>query len=98
LPSSYAEQTTVSISRKDAAIVPTTPEHSTPVTPEEFKALLKLAGLNVSDERAPEVLAELNVQLANTRIVDEVLDGDEPPTGATFDPAFPEIRNKDKAE
>lgn len=78
--------------------MPTTPDPSTPVSPEEFKALLKLAGLNVSDERAPEVLAELNVQLANTRIVDEVLDDDEPPIGAPYDPTFPEITIKDEAE
>jgi hypothetical protein len=78
--------------------VPTTPDPSTPVTPEEFKALLKLAGLNVSDERAPEVLAELNVQLANAHIVDDMLDGEEPATGAPYDPAFPEITVKDEAE
>jgi hypothetical protein len=78
--------------------VPTTPDPSTPVTPEEFKALLKLAGLNVSDERAPEVLAELNVQLANAHIVDDMLDGEDPPTGVPYDPAFPEIPVKDEAE
>lgn len=68
--------------------MPDQPDRNAPVTPEEFRGLLRVAGLDVSDERAPAVLAELNAQLANGRAIDAALGETEAPAFAPFDPAF----------
>jgi hypothetical protein len=62
------------------------------VTPEEFAVLLRVAGLDIDDERAPAVLAEFNAQLALARSIEPLLAETEAPALAPFDPAWPEIR------
>jgi hypothetical protein len=62
------------------------------VTPEEFAVLLRVAGLDIDDERAPDVLAEFNAQLALARTLDPLLAGTEAPDLAPFDPAWPEVK------
>jgi len=78
--------------RKDTALVPHQSDFSAPVTPEEFRALLRVAGLEISEDRAPEVLAELNAQLALARTIEPLMAGTDAPALAPYDPAFPEIR------
>lgn len=65
------------------------PDQHAPVTPEEFRALARVAGLTITGEREPIVLAELNAQLALARTLDTVLAGIEAPLFGPYDPAFP---------
>lgn len=78
--------------------MPDTPDAPAKVSADEFRALLKIAGLNVSEDRAPSVLDELNAQLAMANTLDRVLDKAPAPTFAPFDPAFPNINLKDEQE
>jgi hypothetical protein len=77
--------------------VPNAPEPSIPVTPEEFRAMARIAGLTVDDDRLPEVLAELNAQIDLARSIEPLATGTEAPAFAPYDPAFPEIRLEDPA-
>ncbi len=71
--------------------MPNQSDSHAPVTPEEFAVLLRVAGLDVDDDRAPDVLAELNAQIALSRALDPLLAGTGAPALAPFDPAWPEI-------
>ncbi len=74
-------------------------DHDTkPVTAEELRTLLRIAGLTVSEERAPQVLAELNVQLAHADALKAVFDGAPEPDFGPYDPTFPKVRLEDDAE
>ncbi len=64
------------------------------VTPEEFRALARIARLDITEEREPTVLAEFNAQLALARTLDQVLEGVEAPLLAPYDPAFPPVSPK----
>ncbi len=74
---------------------PNTPE---PVTAEELRVLLGIAGLSLSENRAPEVLAELNAQLEHARQFDSLLKGTREPDFAPYDPTFPKITLEDDAK
>jgi hypothetical protein len=78
--------------------MPDIPESAAKVTAEEFRALLKVAGLTVSEDRAPLVLDELNSQLAFSRTLDRVLEGAKESDFAPFDPTFPKIDLEEEAE
>lgn len=67
------------------------PTASEPVTADELQVLLRIAGLTLSEDRAPDVLAELNAQLAHGRAVERVLQGARESGFAPYDPAFPKI-------
>jgi len=68
------------------------------VTPEEFRALLKIAGISVSEDQAPLVLSELNAQLGLAQTMEGVLDNPAAPDFAPYDPTFPNIDLEDDAE
>ena len=72
--------------------MPHQPDRAAPVTPDELRALLRLAGLEVSEDRAPAVLAELEAQRRYARMLDDVLTGVEAPSFAPYDPAFPPVK------
>lgn len=59
--------------------------------------MVRIAGLTIDDERVPEVLAELNAQLALARTIEHLVAGTEALAFAPYDPAFPEIRLEDLA-
>jgi len=71
--------------------MPQSPGPNAPVTPQELTALLRLAGLDVSDQRAPLVLDELNVQVRHVQAIDAVLEGAELPAATPYDPTFPNV-------
>lgn len=73
---------------------PPTPE---PVTADDLRVLLGIAGLTLAADRAPDVLAELNAQLAHARQFDSLLKGAREPDFAPYDPAFPRITLEDDA-
>ncbi len=78
--------------------MPDTPDSAANVTAEEFRALLKVAGLTISEDRAPLVMDELNSQLALSRTLDDALAGAKESDFAPFDPTFPKIDLEDEAE
>jgi hypothetical protein len=57
-----------------------------------------VAGLTISEDRAPLVLDELNSQLALSRTLDDALAGAKESDFAPFDPTFPKIDLEDEAE
>lgn len=75
--------------------MPSPNDSTRPLSPEEFQALLAAAGLTISAEQAPQVMAELEQQRANARIVDTVLEEANPPGTPDFDPTFPKDASKD---
>ncbi|MDQ3656181.1 MAG: hypothetical protein M3457_14020 [Chloroflexota bacterium] len=78
--------------------MPDTPTSAPTVTPEELRVLLDIAGLTLSEDRAPAVLAEFNAQLAHGRHIERVLDGTRESTFAPYEPAFPKITLEDDAK
>jgi len=74
---------------------PNTPE---PITADDLRVLLGIAGLTLSEDRAPDVLAELNAQLEHARQFDPLLKGARNPDFAPYNPAFPKIAIEDDAE
>jgi hypothetical protein len=83
---------------KDTQIMPDTPDASPKMDADAFRTLLRIAGLDVSEDRAPAVLDELNVQLAFARTLDSVLEGAVGSDFGTYDPTFPKMALKDEAE
>ena len=77
--------------------MPNTPELPAQVTPEEFRAMARIAGLTVEDDRLPEVLDELNAQLDLARSIEPLVAGTEAPAFAPYDPAFPVTRLEETA-
>jgi hypothetical protein len=78
-------------------LVPNTPEPPALVTPEELRAMARIAGLAVDDDRLPEVLDELNAQLDLARSIEPLVAGTEAPVFAPYDPVFPVIRLEETA-
>jgi hypothetical protein len=78
--------------------MPKTPDPGSPVSADEFRMLLKLAGLNVSEARAPQVLDELNAQVRMIRTIDPVIHAMESPAVTPYDPTFPKVDLEDEAE
>lgn len=80
--------------------MPDTPTPATPppVTAEDLRVLLGIAGLTLSEGRAPEVLAELNAQLAHAREFEPLVDDAGTSGFGPFDPTFPKITVEDDAE
>lgn len=74
-----------------------TPDSLATVNSGQFRVLLKEAGLNVSEERAPMVLEELNAQLAFARTFPDAAESVSGEHEEPFDPAFPNIDSKDAA-
>jgi hypothetical protein len=68
------------------------------VNADQFRVLLREAGLTVSEERAPMVLEELNAQLGFAHLFPPAPDDVSEHDLAQFDPAFPTIGQKDTAE
>lgn len=62
-----------------------------PVTAGELQVLLRIAGLTITEDRAPDVLAELNAQLGHARALDRALEGAGESSIAPYDPTFPKI-------
>ncbi|MBA2469455.1 MAG: hypothetical protein H0V37_08620 [Chloroflexia bacterium] len=77
--------------------MPDRPPPTATVTAEELRVLLGIAGLTVSEDRAPAVLAEFNAQLAHGRQIDSVLDGARESGFPPYDPTFPKITLEDDA-
>jgi hypothetical protein len=71
---------------------------SASVNADQFRALLREAGLTVSEDRAPMVLEELNAQLGFAHLFPPVPSDLIEADLAQFDPAFPTIDQKDTAE
>lgn len=59
--------------------------------------MLGIAGLTVSEDRAPAVLAEFNAQLGHGRQIESVLEGAREYGFAPYDPTFPKITLEDDA-
>jgi hypothetical protein len=78
--------------------MPDTPTSAPTVTPEELRVLLDIAGLTLSEDRAPAVLAEFNAQLAHGRQIERVLKGAGESAFAPYEPAFPKITLEDDAK
>ncbi len=78
--------------------MPDKPEPAATVSAEEFRALLRIAGLDISGDRAPFLLDELNAQLAHARELDGVLDEAKEPDFAPYDPTFPKIAPEEGGE
>lgn len=78
--------------------MPDRPDEAATVTAEEFRALLRIAGLEISDDRAPLVMDELNAQLEFARQIEVALEGAKDPDFAPYDPTFPKIEPEDDAE
>jgi hypothetical protein len=78
--------------------MPNTSDPGSHVSADEFRLLLKLAGLNVSEARAPRVLDELNAQVRMIRTIDPVIHAVETPATTPYDPAFPKVNLEDEAE
>ena len=77
--------------------MPERPDSLARVNAEQFRVLLKEAGLTVSEERAPMVLEELNAQLAFARTFPGAAESVSGDHEEPFDPAFPNIDTKDAA-
>lgn len=75
--------------------MPTPNDSAKALSPEEFQALLAAAGLTISAEQAPQVMAELELQRANAEIIDAALEHADPPGAPAFDPTFPKDASKD---
>jgi hypothetical protein len=66
------------------------------IGPADLRAMLRIAGLAIPDERVPVVLAEINSQRAFARLIDPVLE-DAPESGfAAYDPSW-SSRDHDEA-
>jgi len=80
--------------------MPDTPSPNPPesITAEDLRVLLGIAGLTLSEDRAPDVLAELNAQLEHARQFAPLLKDARESDFAPYDPAFPKITLKDDAE
>lgn len=66
------------------------------IGPADLRAMLRIAGLAIPEERVPVVLAELNSQRAFARLIDPVLE-DAPESGfAAYDPSW-SSRDHDEA-
>lgn len=79
--------------------MPDSPTKIGPVTSDELQVLLRIAGLAVAGDRLPQVLAELNAQLAHAAAFAQVLAGADTSAGggasspaAPYDPTFPAVR------
>jgi Asp-tRNA(Asn)/Glu-tRNA(Gln) amidotransferase C subunit len=66
------------------------------LTSAELQMLARLAGLDISPEREPAVLAELTVQLANLRRIERVLPAPSPTATFPYDPTFPIVRGDEE--
>lgn len=78
--------------------MPDRPPPATTVTAEDLQILLGIAGLTLSEDRAPAVLAEFNAQLGHGRQIESVLDGTRESDFAPYDPTFPKITLEDDAK
>jgi hypothetical protein len=59
-----------------------------PIGPADLHVMLRIAGLAISEERVPAVLAELISQRAFARMIDPILE-DAPESGfAAYDPSW----------
>jgi hypothetical protein len=77
--------------------MPDRPAPATTVTAEDFRILLGIAGLTVSEDRAPAVLAEFNAQLGHGRQIESVLGDTRESDFAPYDPTFPKVRLEEDA-
>lgn len=68
--------------------MPTPPDH---LSGDDFRTLTRLAGLTISAEREPLVLAEYAAQLANLTLVETVLPAPTPAADIPFNPTFPAV-------
>ncbi len=66
------------------------------LTPEDLHHLARLADLEIAAEREAAVLAELNGQLANLRLIDALLPPSAPVAAQPYDPTFPPIHVDDE--
>jgi len=73
--------------------VPTPPAQ---LTAEDLQTLARLAGLDITPEREPAVLAELNTQLANLHLIETVLPAPTPAAAIPYDPTFPFVRGDEE--
>jgi hypothetical protein len=66
------------------------------LTPEDLHLLARLAGLSITAEREPAVLAELNTQLANLQLIETLLPAPSPAATLPYDPTFPTVRGDEE--
>lgn len=59
-----------------------------PISPADLHAMLRIAGLEIADERVPVVLAELNSQRAFARMIEPVLECARESRFAAYDPSW----------
>ena len=68
--------------------MPTPPDH---LSEDDFQTLTRLAGLTISADREPLVLAEYAAQLANLALIETVLPAPNPAARIPFNPTFPAV-------
>ena len=71
--------------------MPDAPTPAPTVTAADLRVLLGIAGLTVTEDRAPGVLADLNAHLAHARRIEPLLADAREPVFAPYDPTFPKI-------
>ncbi len=59
-----------------------------PISPADLCVMLRIAGLDIADERVPVVLAELNSQRAFAGMIESVLEGARESGFAAYDPSW----------
>jgi hypothetical protein len=66
------------------------------LTPDDLQTLAQMAGLNITPERAPAVLAEVNLQLVNLQLIETLLPAPSPAAALPYDPTFPIVRGDEE--
>jgi Asp-tRNA(Asn)/Glu-tRNA(Gln) amidotransferase C subunit len=66
------------------------------LTAADLQTLARLAGLDITSEREPAVLAELNTQLANLELLETLLPAPTPAATLPYDPTFPIVRGDEE--
>jgi Asp-tRNA(Asn)/Glu-tRNA(Gln) amidotransferase C subunit len=66
------------------------------LTPADLQTLARLAGLDITPEREPAVLTELNTQISNLLLIETILPAPNPAPTLPYDPTFPFVRGDEE--